>query len=169
MHKINDKVLYATDGVCVIEDIAERTFSGKAETYYILKPYAKSISSIMIPVANEVLVSRMRRLLSVDEVLSLIDRMPKENGVEWIEDRKRRNEEYRSIIMQGDRDKLVRLIRTIYDYAQRQKEIGKKMHAQDERTLCEAERILYDEFSVVLGIKREDVLGYIRERLERAE
>ncbi|MBQ2862971.1 MAG: CarD family transcriptional regulator [Clostridia bacterium] len=169
MYKINDKVLYATDGVCVIEDIAERTFGGKTETYYILKPYAKAISSIMIPVANEVLVSRIRRLLSVDEVLSLIDRMPQENSMEWIEDRKTRNAEYRSIIIEGDRVKLVRLIRTIYRYAQRQKEIGKKIHAQDERALGEAERILYDEFSVVLGIKREDVLGYIRDRLKNVE
>ena len=169
MYKINDKVLYATDGVCVVEDIAERNFGGKTETYYILKPYAKSISSIMIPVSNKTLVSRMRMLLSVDEVLSLIDRMPHENSIEWIEDRKRRNEEYRSIIMQGDRDKLVGLIRVIYEYAERQKELGKNIHAQDQRTLGEAERILYDEFSVVLGIKREDVLGYIRDRLKNAE
>ena len=169
MFEINDKVLYGTDGVCVVEDIAQRTFGGVAETYYVLKPYSKSLSSIMIPVSNEHLVSRIRKLLTRDEVLSLIDRITDENGIEWIDDQKKRREEYRAIVMRGVREELVGMINVIYEHGEKQKEIGKKIHAQDERILSDAERILYDEFSVVLGIARDEVLDYIKSRVRAAK
>ena len=73
MFEINDKVLYGTDGVCVVEDIAQRTFGGVTETYYILKPYSGSLSSIMIPVSNEHLVSRILRGEGKNTALSLCE------------------------------------------------------------------------------------------------
>ena len=166
MYEKNDKVLYATDGICTVDDIAERTYNGITELYYILTPMSKRGSKIMIPTSNELLVSRMRKLLTRDEVLLLIDHIPRKNGVEWICDDKQRREAYRSIIMRGERRELVGMIKVLYQHGERQKEIGKKLHAQDERFLGEAERMLYDEFSVVLGIAREEVLDYIRSRVE---
>ena len=73
MYEKNDKLLYATDGICTVDDIAERTYNGITELYYILTPMSKRGSKIMIPTSNELLVSRMRKLLTRDEVLRLID------------------------------------------------------------------------------------------------
>ena len=94
-----------------------------------------------------------------------------DNGIKrafGIEDQKRRREEYRAIVMRGVREELVGMI-NVYEHGEKQKEIGKKMHAQDERILSDAERILYDEFSVVLGIARDEILDYIKSRVRAAK
>ena len=45
---------------------------------------------------------------------------------------------------------------------------GKKLHAADERIMKEAEKLLYDEFSVVFDIRPEEVLPLIMKRLEKS-
>ena len=61
----------------------------------------------------------------------------------------------------GDRKELVKMIKTLYLYRQKQQAAGKKIHVCDEHFLKEAERILYDEFAFVLRIDREKILDYI--------
>ena len=45
----------------------------------------------------------------------------------------------------------------------------KHFHVADEKTLREAESLLHDEFSYVLGISQSEVPGYIMSRLKKAE
>ncbi len=164
MYKIDDAVIYGTDGICKIVDIAQRCFNGTEQEYYILKPLTKNGSTIMIPTKNEMLVSRMRKLLTADEVNALIESIPSEQGLDWVDDDKQRKETYRRVLLHGDRSELIRLIKVIYEHGESQKKIGKKLHACDERFLSDAEKLLYDEFSLVLGIQREQILDYITER-----
>ncbi len=44
--------------------------------------------------------------------------------------------------------------------------MGRKLHAHDVALLSRAENMLYEEFSLVLDIKREDVVPFIANRLE---
>ncbi|MBQ4312987.1 MAG: CarD family transcriptional regulator, partial [Clostridia bacterium] len=46
---------------------------------------------------------------------------------------------------------------------------GKKLRFADEDILSQAEKSLYDEFAVVLDIKREDVLSFICGQIECRE
>ena len=47
---------------------------------------------------------------------------------------------------------------------------GKKLHIGDERILQEAEKMICDEFSYVLGISKEEVPDYIKKVMrEKAE
>lgn len=89
MYKVNETVIYGTEGICKITDIAERNFNSSVEKYYILKPLYNSSSTIMVPINNEILVSRMRRMLSCEEIEKLIEDMPGEEGLEWIDDEKK--------------------------------------------------------------------------------
>ncbi len=163
MFNINDTVIYGTEGICTVTDIAERTFGGSTEVYYILKPLYKNGSTVMLPKSNAALVSRLRRILTPEEAEKLIANIPDEIGAEWIENEKERKENYRSVIMNGDRAELVRHIKRLYERIEEQKLLGKKLHACDERFLEDAQRILHDEFSVVLGIPRDEILQHIRD------
>ena len=163
MYKINDTIIYGTEGVCRILDIAKRTYGGQTDVYYILSPIYKRASTVMLPRSNATLMSKMRRLLTPDEANKLILSIRTESVAEWIDNEKQRREHYRDLLACGDRSELVRHIKGLYERTERQKAVGKRLHACDERFLEDAQRILHDEFSVVLGIPRENVLSYIRD------
>ncbi len=169
MYKINDTVIYGTDGICTVTDIAEREVCGKTDVYYILKPLHRNGATIMVPSSNPVLVSRLRKLLTPDEVKKLVSGISSQQGAAWIDNEKQRKQTYRDVILHGDRCEMISFIKTIYDHSEHMKRLGKKVHACDERFLEEAQRILHEEFSVVLGISREEVISYISESISSSE
>ncbi len=167
MFNVGNIVSYGMQGICEISEIAEKKFKSDVIQYYVLVPVFEKNSKIFVPVKNEILTAKMRRILSKDEILDIIESMP-DNEIIWIENDNERKEKYKEIISGGDRTKIVKLIKTLYLHQQNQKQIGKKLHISDERLLKEAEKVLYDEFAFVLNINRDDVLSYIIDRIESA-
>lgn len=161
MYETGQAVVYATYGVCIITAIEKRDFSGEDVEYYILRPVGDSKNTFYVPTANSVLTEKMRKVCSRSEVEELISVMPEEGSV-WIEDESRRKEEYRKILDSGDRRELVKLIKTLYLRKQELESQHKHLHSADERTLHDAENILYDEFAYALDIPREEVIPYIK-------
>ena len=102
MININDTILYGSEGVCTVVDIVERDFGGKAMQYYVLKPVYNNSSTIYVPVHNEALTAKMRRILSKEEIYDIIQAMPGEESM-WIEDENERKEKYKEILHRGDR------------------------------------------------------------------
>lgn len=165
MFQINDLITYGTQGVCRIVDVCEREFAKQKNTYYVLRPVYEERSTIYVPVEKEALTAKMRRVLTAEEIHKLISSMPQETAA-WVDDEPLRREEYRRILASGDRVELIRVIKALYLHRQRQKENGRKLHLTDENFLKEAEKLLYDEFALVLGIDRSEVLPYIIQELE---
>ena len=165
MYKVNDTVVYASYGICLIKAIETRDFSGEPKEYFILQPVGDSRNTFYIPTDNEALKEKMRRICSREEVEELINVMPEENSI-WIENEQQRKEIYRQIIEKGDRHELVKLIKTLYIYRSDLENQHKKLHSADERNLKDAENMLYDEFAYALGISRDEVLPYIKERIK---
>ncbi|MBQ8297702.1 MAG: transcriptional regulator [Ruminococcus sp.] len=164
MYNVNDTVIYSHCGVCRIDEIAVRDFSGEPAEYYVLRPVSDNKNTFYVPVNNENLTAQMRRILSREEIDELIRVMPDENFI-WIEDEFLRREEYRKILKNGDRHELVKLIKTLYIHQQNCRERKKKLHAADENFLKSAENLLYDEFAYVLGIEKSEVLPYIKQHI----
>ncbi len=164
MYKINDTVLYGSHGACIITEISKLSFGGPEKQYYILKPVHNSGSTVYVPVDNNVLTSKMRQILSIDEIQTLIHDMPVEKAL-WIEDETKRKEKYHEILLSGDRHKLIGMIKALYQHQKEQNKKGKRLHATDERIFKEAEKLLYDEFAFVLQIKPSQVLPFIMEQL----
>lgn len=160
MYRKDDIVMYGTQGVCRITGITEKNFDGGIHEYYELRPVYDEKSTLFVPVANEVLTGKMHRVLSADAIDDLIQAMPEEK-TDWIADEGERKRRYKEIMETGDRKELVKMIKTLYLYQQKQQAAGKKIHVCDEHFLKEAERILYDEFAFVLRIDREKILDYI--------
>lgn len=165
MFNVNDIVFYGAQGVCRINGIIEKNLDGKKLNYYELKPVFDDCITIYAPIENENAPVKLRRVLTEDEIYRIILAMPEEDCV-WIDNEYKRKERYKTIIAEGNRLEMVRLIKTLHQHQQKQNERGKKLHITDGNFLKNVERILYDEFALVLKINREQVLPLIQEQIQ---
>lgn len=160
MFNVNDTVKYGVNGVCKIVDISYQSFCGSDAEYYVLKPLNSEDSTFFVPTQNENLVSRMHKIMSENEVYDLIDEIPSCHA-EWIDDNKRRHEQYNNIISNGTRKDVIGLIRTLHTKKQQLEDERKKMHVADEKLMKDAEKMINEEFAAVLNIKPAEVPEFI--------
>lgn len=74
MFRKGDTIVYATTGVCVIDDIREQACTGEVHTYYVLQPVFDSSSKVFAPVgASE---QKMRAVLTAGEADELVRALP---------------------------------------------------------------------------------------------
>ena len=64
MYKVNDTIMYGTQGICRIVEIAEKDFMGTKKEYYVLKPIGDASATLYAPVNNAKKETKMRRILS---------------------------------------------------------------------------------------------------------
>ena len=167
MFQVNDMVLYGTNGVCKVVDIDERDCGGRMVEYYILKPIYASNSTIFVPVNNEKLTSKMRYVLTKEEIDAKIRAIP-EVQEEWMDDERARKEHFKDMVSRADTFELIQLIKMLMEHREKVVARGKKLNVADERMLQEAEKMICDEFSYVLGIPKEDVPSYITNSMKES-
>lgn len=163
----NDYIIYGTTGVCKIVDIIKKKFGTNNEReYYVLKPTYDINSTIYAPTDSDAI--SIRKIMTVSEVYELIKTMP-DNETIWIEYINLRKQKYTDILKNANKKELVKLIKTLYIQKQQKKEEGKKLYVGDEKIMSEAERLLHEEFALVLKIKIEEVLPFILGEIEPQE
>ncbi len=167
MSRLGETVLYGTEGVCKVAEICKMKVGSKREDYYVLKPIHREGATVFVPVANEALLAKMRPILSKEEIDTLIDSVNGEETV-WIEDHTERKAEFQRILTGGDRRELLGMIRSLYLHRQELIEAGKRLRTNDDQMLRDAEKLLNDEFALVLNIPQNQVAEYIRSRVEAA-
>lgn len=165
MIRIHDMVLYGAHGVCEVEDTTVKKVGDREIHYFILKPVYDRSSTVYVPADNEELIGKIRRILSAEEIYEIIRTMPDEDLL-WIENETERRKAFNDILSSGDRNQLIRLIKTLYFRQQERKEHKKNLLMSDEKLMKDAERILYEEFTYVLHIERDQVLPFITEQIE---
>ncbi len=161
MLKLNEKVMYGTTGVCVVERIEEKKIGREFKSYYVLKPVSQSSATVFLPADNEKLLSRVRKVLSADEVKEMLNVLPSEPDV-WVDNDAERRVRFSEIISSGDRKACLVLVRTLHNRQTELSSKGKRLHIADERALKEAQRLVHDEFSVALDIEPCEVEAFIR-------
>ena len=164
---IGEYVSYGINGMCNIEDIRPMQLSQSVEKmmYYILRPESTPKSTIFVPVNNQKLVSKMRELMTKDEINAMLVRM-KDRTLEWEKDVRFRTESFHEILSNGVNQDLILMIRCLHRKRQELVQLGKKLPARDSNTLKTAERLVEEEFAHVLHIKCEEVSDYIRDVLD---
>ncbi len=165
MFSVNEYVIYGIYGVCKITGIIEREICGRRGSFYVLKPVFEDKATVYIPVSNAELTSKMRRILSSEEIYALIRSISDTQAV-WIENEQERKKEYARILSGGDRRELILMIKAIYIHRGKLLEQKKKLHICDENFMKEAEKVLYEEFAHVLNIKRSQVVPFIAQQIE---
>lgn len=134
-----------------------------------MKPVGDRGSTIFAPMDNELVLGKMRRLMTKDEIHKLIDSMPEENAV-WVENENVRRELYKNILAKGDHLELIKMIKAIYTHKVWREAEGKRLHMSDERFFKDAEQILYNEFQYVLDLgSKEELMTYIFQRIQKRD
>ena len=168
MYKIGEYIIYGNDGVCKVEDVGVLNISGinKKRIYYTLKPVYEN-GKIFTPIDTSVF---MRSLINYEEVQQLIESIP------YIKDKKCNEKNsrllqiyYKNLLQTHECSDLLTLIAGIYEKKDKAMENGKKLGQIDNRFMKVAEGLINDEFSVVLGIPREEVAYYIKEKIKEYE
>ena len=133
MYSIGEVVLYGSNGVCEITEITTKKIGKDSIEYYVLKPVCSDSSTLFVPTQNEMLVSRMRVVLSSDEIKDILSQ--KTDNEIWIDNKAERCEKIKEIISGGDCMKLVELIRRMHFHSKLQLKKGRRLHITDERFL----------------------------------
>ena len=158
-----EKVLYSVNGVCEITDITERFFDKTVKRYYVLKPISNNEATLFVPVNNENLVRKMKRLMTqpqLDEVLNAVS----SKDVEWNSNEAVRKEEFRNTISFGNVSEILVLLKSIWLHRRKQNSMGRKLHILDEMYLREAEKIIKEEISTVIGVEQDEVIPYVKNK-----
>jgi CarD family transcriptional regulator len=164
MPKIGEKVVYGSYGVMEIVDIREETFMNATQSYYVLLPGgAQAGSMTYIPVNNAQLVAKMKPLLSEEEIYSIIKNLDSIPIAEWIPDNRARSESFKATVEEGDRVKMISMIKLIKKTGERRAAEGKKNFLADESIMQKAEKLLYSELATVFGIDESSVADFILE------
>lgn len=166
-YKTGELVVYGSSGVCVVNDIIRMTTPGtrKKNYYYCLIPVDNQSSRIYALVGQDKV--KMRRIISHDEAISLIDSAPELSIID-IKSDKTREDQYKSAIQSCDCRELFRIIKTLHARNERRLKQGRKITSTDERYMKEAKKSLYTELSVVLDVKRDEIEDFIGKRLAKA-
>ena len=167
MFKIGDYIVYGNNGVCIVKEITSMEIKGIDNTklYYKLAPVENSRNTIVTPIDNEAVV--MRRMISRDDAENLIERVPTLSPVP-IPDDKQREEVYKTVMKSCDPCEWFRIIITLYNRKQERARQGKKSTSIDDRYFKQIENNLYGELALALGRDRNDVVDYIKGKLEKA-
>ena len=164
MYKIGEFIIYGNCGLCKVEDIGPIDISGinNEKDYYTLKPVYED-GKIFTPIDTDVF---MRAISTYEEAQQLIERIPymeemdcSEKSINILQSK------YKSFIKTHDCEDLLAVILGIYKKEYNAINKGKKLGQIDEKFMKLAQGLINDEFSIVLGISREEVEKYIKEKV----
>ena len=167
MFEVGEFVVYGSKGVCRIVDISHIDISGadKDRLYYVLSPIGDKNAKIYAPTDN--LKITMRKVISKEEADKLILELP-EIELLWVPDDKQREAKYKEVMRTCDYRAWVSIVKTLYLRKKERTAQGKKTTALDERYMKAAENELYGELSLTLGIPREEMEDYIKDKIKNA-
>lgn len=127
--------------------------------YFELIPIDDDSLKIEIPTTNELI----KALMTTEEVTDLINKIPNINVIECND--KMIESEYKNLISTGNKEDLIKIIKTTYLRNKERLENKKKISDKDNTYFEKAERILYNEISIVLGLVFEETKNYIIDKV----
>ena len=164
MFQVGDKVVYSIHGVCEVAVVEEQTVDGKKVIYLVLEPLNQPGSRYLVPTHNAAAMSKLKDLLTREELEMLFSDTVREDC--WIQDENRRKQTYRELIGSGNRQKLIGMLYTLYRHKSAQAAAGRKVHICDDNFLRDAEKLLISEVSTVMGLDADEAKKYIRSKLQ---
>ena len=165
MFKVGEYIICGSNGVCQVENIGPMKIPGVAKDriFYTLTPVYSGCSAVYTPTDNEKMI--MRPVLSREEAWKLIENI-EEIGIYEEQDNKRRDMVFKDALKTCDCREWVKIINTLHLKKKKRIAQGKKEITSDEKYLQAAEENLYGELSIPLRMSKEDVEGFISEKVE---
>ena len=161
MYRIDDIVVYKSNGVCKIEDICVPEFVSSQEVYYRIRPFYENGGKIYVKISNGDTV--LRPTISKEEAQDDLMNIKEEEGIYQSND-KVREREFSEIMKSCDFWRCLLMMKGIVGEAERREEKGKRLNMTDERCLQRVEKFLNAEYSVACEVSIEEA----RTALEQA-
>lgn len=166
MFQIDQCVMYKSSGVCRIVSFEEKSFDGVNITQYCkLQPLFSDNSVFYIP--ENSMPDKVRMLHDKEHIDSLISKIPQMNALK-IDDSRKRKLIFSSVLKSGDCEQIMSLIKLLYEEQSARLSSGKKLNLSDEKILRDAESLIDQELSVIMGVEPSDAKTYIKERIQSA-
>lgn len=163
MYQIGNTVMHPSEGICSVEDIRKMRFGPQEREYYVLRPTMENGSStVYLPIERGDVM--LRKLLSRDDILAMIRESKQYAGL-WIDDGRLRKERFTEILHEGNYAKIIQMICELHEHNAKRVAEGKRLPATDEHLLNDAQRLLHQEFSYVLGMNMEKTVQFILDEL----
>lgn len=167
MYKIGDVFVYGSNGACEITNIKEEKFARETKVYYILSPIFDSRETIFVPIDNEALTGKMKKVLSRSEILEMIKSIPESETI-WNDNANMRREEYKKIINAANRKELLSLLKTLHEQKLKMEECGKNLSVLDEKYYRKAQNIIHSEIALVMDLDAKEVEPFIEKVINAA-
>lgn len=161
---IGEYLVYCGIEICKLIRYEKMAVGNTMREYCVLEPMGNQKSSYFVPV--ELKDEKLRKLLSKEEVMSLIGEMSTAQG-EWTTNMTERKNMYAKILHSNNYHDIIKLLKTIHDEDQKRKQEGKHLPSIDEKALKSAEQLIHQEFSLVLGIPQEQIPEFIEQRANK--
>lgn len=145
MVKINEYIVCHKQ-VCKVLDIVDNIL--------ILEPVDDPTLKMRIPMDSPFL----KPLITKQEIDYLLKKIP---SIEVLDDTKMMENLYKELLHRGTYEDLVKIIKTAYCRNERRKNNRKKISDRDNSYLLQAEKYLYTEIGVVLGLNFEQTKEYV--------
>lgn len=156
MHKINEYIIYNKD-VCKIEEIKEKYYNNI--DYYILSSISDKSLKIQIPTNS----NKIRDIVTKEELERIIKNIP---NIESIKENDRLIENtYKTLMQSGKHEDLIKVIKTTYERNKKRTDENKKISEIDDSYFRNAEKYLYNEFSIVLNLSYEETKEYVKKEI----
>ena len=169
MFQKGEYVVYGNLGVCRVNDLVTRQFEGldAAHPYYVLEPVYQG-GTLYAPADNPKIA--LRPVISTEEANRLIDAIPTtESKAFHSRSAQELAAHYEQALQSHDCKDLIELTMSIYNKKTALARQNKKFGRVDEHFMRQAEDSLYGELAVALDIPREEVPGYIKDRVAKAQ
>lgn len=159
MYQVGDYVVKSATGICQVKDIVHPDFvPDRKKLYYLLTPLADPNANLYVAIDKT--EDSMRNVMTVKEANALMQKIPSIQ-VTWIANEREREQNYKKALQSNDPEKLVGVIKLLYQRKQTRERQGKKTTAVDGRYFKLAEDLLYAELETSLQKNREEIYELI--------
>lgn len=155
MYKVGDYVVYKRD-VCRIVELKDIN----NQSCYVLNPIDDETLKITTNISN----SQIRNLINKEACEKLIELIPSIDIIK--SDDKNLENEYKKLLLSGDLKDLIKIIKTTYLRNQNRLSSHKKIGEKDDNYFKKAEKLLYNEMSISLGLTYDETKDYIKNKVE---
>lgn len=157
-YAVEDLVMYGAVGVCKVTDICSPDFMRDGSLYYVLQPVYNASETIYAKIGSDKI--SMRRSLTREEAQNFIEEM-RATEVLWYTNDKERDVEFKRILKSGDCKEWIRMVKGLYHTKKQKESDGKKLSQADTNIFQKAEKLLYGELALALGLTMEEMPSYI--------
>jgi CarD family transcriptional regulator, regulator of rRNA transcription len=151
--RIGDKVVYPSQGPCLIEAVVKKTIAGEPTSFYRLSLLDDSCDAVLVPI-EKLRALHIRHLLAKSEIPKLLGHL--ENSPTTSKNWKQRAIDNAKLLASGSAFDLAEVVDTLTELNE-----AKALLPRDRQTLEKARKFLICEISEVMGESRNAAEGEI--------